>query len=231
MSWVSDLIATSAAYFKIGLSGVRLKNSSGNLLVRNPGDSADADATVATLHNSADSLEINSDAADSGTDRKLTLSKNPSASAALIVQFPPAKGTDNHVLRQKAGTSAGVMELELVAAGSTQACDTVDTTSLAFGSSSPVTMFTLPANAVVTKVQIIVDTAFDGTAPSVSIGVSGTTSKYFPATAVDLKTTGVYEYHPGLTADGSTNDLIATYSADGSAAGAARMLVYYSVPA
>lgn len=231
MSWVSDLIATSAAYFKIGLAGVRLKNSSANLLVRNTDDSADAEVTTSKLKNSGDTLEINSDAADTGTDRKLILSKNPSASAELTVQFPPAKGTDNHVLRQKASTSPGVLELELVAAGSTESCDTVDTTSLAFGSSSPITMFTLPANAVVTKVEIIVDTAFNGTAPSVSIGVSGTTSKYFPATAVDLKTTGGYEYHPGLVADGTTNAIIATYSADSSSAGAARMLVYYSVPA
>lgn len=231
MSWISDLIATSAGYFKIGLTGVRLKNSSGHLLVRNPSDSADAELTTSMLKNSGDSIEINSDAANTGTDRKVTISINPAASAALTLQMPPAKGTDNHVLRQKAGTSAGVLELELAAAGSTDSCDTVDTTSLAFGSSSPVTMFTLPANAVVTKVVIVVDTAFDGTAPSVSIGVSGTTSKYFPATAVDLKTIGGYEYHPGLVADGTTNAIIATYSADGSAAGAARMLVHYTIPA
>lgn len=114
MSFISDIIATTASFFKIGLSGVRLKNSSGNLLVRNSSDSADAQVTASMLKNSGDSLEINSDAADTGTDRKLTLSKNPSASAALTVQFPPAKGTDKYVLRQKASTSAGVLELELV---------------------------------------------------------------------------------------------------------------------
>lgn len=231
MSWISDLIATSAAYFKIGLAGVRLKNSSANLLVRNTDDSADAEITTSMLKNSGDSLEINSDAADTGTDRKVTLSINPAASAALTIQFPPAKGTDNYYLRQKASTAGGVLELELAAAGSTDSSDKADTTSLAFGDSSPVTMFQLPVNAIISSIVIIVDTAFDGTAPTVSIGVSGTTSKYFPATAVDLKTTGAYEFHPNLAAEGSTNDLIATYSADSSAAGDARMLVYYNVPA
>lgn len=226
-----NLFGTVNSYFKLGLSGVRLKNSGGNLLVRNTGDSADAEVTASKANISGDDLVLNSDAAGSGNDWAHTLRRNTSATAALVLVTPPAKGTDGHVLRQKAGTSSGVLELELAAAGTTDQCCTVDTTSLAFGSSSPVTMFTLPANAVVEKVQIVVDTAFDGTAPTVSIGVSGTTSKYMPATAVDLKTTGEYEYHPGLTADGGTNAIIATYSADSSSAGAARILVHYSVPA
>ena len=39
----------------------------------------------------------------------------------------------------------------------------VDTTSLAFGTSSPVAMYTAPANAVHTLFQVIIDTAFNGT--------------------------------------------------------------------
>lgn len=229
MKW-SDLLGTLNSYFRIGFAGPRLKNNSGNLQVRNPGDSADAEVTTSKVNVSGDSLVINSDAAGSGNDWTTTIQRNASQTAALTLVTPPAKGTDGHVLRQKSGTSAGVLELELVAAGTTSQCDTVDTTSLAFGSTSPVSMFTLPANAVVDKVQLIVDTAFDGTAPTASIGISGTTSKYMASTQNDLKTTGMYEVHPALAADASTENLIITYSADGSAAGAARVLVHYSVP-
>lgn len=38
----SNLAGTLLGYIRIGLNGVRLKNSSGNLVVRNAGDSADA---------------------------------------------------------------------------------------------------------------------------------------------------------------------------------------------
>jgi hypothetical protein len=47
---------------------------------------------------------------------------------------------------------------------------------------------------------------------------------------VDLKTIGVYQVHPGIDAAG-IEALIATYVADASSAGAARVLVYYVTPA
>jgi hypothetical protein len=93
-------------------------------------------------------------------------------------------------------------------------------------------MFTLPPDAVVRRVAVVVDTAFDGT-PSLSVGVTGTTSKYMGSTQVDLTAAAgtVFEADPGLDADGSSEDLIATYSAGGATAGAARILVEYGVPA
>lgn len=231
MAKFSDLLGTFLSTFRLGLTGVALKNSSGNLLVRNNADSADAEVTASKVNVSGDDLVLNSDATGSSNDFTATLRRNAAQTAALALVLPPAKGTDGHVLRQKAGTSSGVLELELVAAGSTEACETVDTTSLAFGSSSPVTMFSLPANAVVTKVQAIPDTSFDGT-PSVSVGIAGNTSKYMPSTYIDL-TAGagtIFEAHPGIAPSGSLEDLILSYSAGGATVGAARFLVYYTIP-
>jgi len=54
-----------------------------------------------------------------------------------------------------------------------------------------------------------------------SIGVSGTASKYMATSDVDLKTVGTYQVHPGLVAQGA-EALIATLNPDTSAAGAAR---------
>lgn len=42
MSIWSNTAGTVLSYFRLGLAGPRLKDSSGSLLVRNPGDTADA---------------------------------------------------------------------------------------------------------------------------------------------------------------------------------------------
>lgn len=228
--WI-DAIGTSLSSFLIGLgsTGVRLKNSSGNLLLRNKADNADVSVTASQFKASGDNILINSDAAGSGTDWTFQLSRNPAQTAALEIQAPPAKGTDGYVLRQKAGTASGVLELELAApsAGS----PTIDTTTLAFGSVSPVTMFTLPAGSIIDTVKVIIDTAFNGT-PSLSIGISGTTSKYLSSTQVDLtESAGTsFEVNPNVAAPGSNESIIATYSAGGASAGSARLLVSYVSP-
>lgn len=221
----SDLFGTLKDSFRLGLAGVRLKNSSGNLLVRNTGDSADAQVTASKLNMSGDVLDINSDAAGSGADWRYTLQRPSSGmTAAVTLTLPVDDGSPNQVL-QTDGSGA----LSWASAGSTASSDKVDTTTLAFGTSSPLALFTTGGSDIITKIQIIVDTAFNGT-PSVSIGVSGTVSKYMAATEVDLATVGVYEVHPGLTAQGA-EALIATYSAGGASQGSARILVWTATPA
>ncbi|OWK46615.1 hypothetical protein FRUB_00314 [Fimbriiglobus ruber] len=114
---------------------------------------------------------------------------------------------------------------------STASTLTVETTSVAYNTSSPITQFTLPVNAVIEQVVVYVDTAFTGgTSPNLTVGVSGTTAKYMGSGDSDLTTIGSYVIRPGLTADGSTEALIITYSAGSSTAGAARVEVQYSVP-
>lgn len=219
----SDFLGTTASYFKLGLSGVRLKNSSGNLAVRNSGDSADAQITASQLNNTGSDVLI-------GSAHILTMSQNASQSAALQVIWPAAKATDGQVMAQKASTASGVLEFELVSAASTAACDKCDTTSLAFNSSGTVNMFSTGAADIIDRVEVIVDTAFDGTTPSMSVGISGTVSKYMASSQVDLTTVGVYEVHPGKTAQG-VEALVATFTAGGGAsAGAARVLVYFNTP-
>lgn len=226
MSKFSDLLGTVGSYFKLGISGVRLKDSSGNLLVRNTGDSADAAITASQVNVSGNSVVINSDAAGSESDYQITISRPTSGmSANYTLQLPVDDGTPNQVL---ATDGSGV--LSWASASSTASCDKIDTTSLAFGDSSPISMFTTGSSDVITKVQIVVDTAFNGS-PSVSIGISGSTSKYMASTAVDLTATAgtVFEVHPGKSAQGAES-LIATYSAGSASAGAARILVWYSTP-
>jgi hypothetical protein len=109
-----------------------------------------------------------------------------------------------------------------------------ETTTLNWNSGATVAMFTTPADTTISKVEVVIDTPFDGTSPSMSVGVGGTVSKYFPATAANLAGTAKdrYTYHPGEV-KASAEDLIITFTAAGGtpSAGIARVIVYYATPA
>lgn len=225
LSWI-DLVGTTKEYIRVGLAGFRLKNSSGNVLVRNAGDSADAEITASKVKISGEILEINSDAAGSGADWKMTLQRPASGmTAAVTFTLPPDDGTPDQVLKTD---GSGV--LTWVAAGSTASSDKKDSTALAFGDSSPITMFSTGSGDVLEYIEVVIDTAFNGT-PSLSIGVSGTTSKYLGSTDVDLTmpATTAFVIHPNLPAQG-VEALIATYSAGSASAGAARIIAHYATP-
>lgn len=227
-----NLIGTVSSYLRIGLSGVRLKNSSANLLVRNAADSADAEVTASKVNVSGNDLVLNSDAAGSDADWLYTL-RVPSSgmTAAVVLTLPVDDGTTGQVLQ-----TDGSGNLSFASAGTTAHLTARNTTTLAFDSSSPVSMFTLPANAVLDRVTCIIDTAFDGTGPlpSATVGVSGTTSKYLGATDIDLTLAAGtrFDIWSSEVANASTEALIITFVAGGSAsAGSARFIVDYSVPA
>ena len=229
MAWYNDLAGTTNGSFLVGTANI-WKAITGGFAARNFADSADAKIQVSTLETSNDNILINYDATSTVNDWTLLLARNPLQTAALTLQMPPSKGTDGFVLRQKASTASGVLELELAAAGSTSQCMAVDTTSLAFGTTSPLALFSTPASAVIHKVEVVIDTAFNGT-PTLTIGITGTTSKYM-ASAQNLLTRpagDAYEVNPKLPATAGES-LIATYSAGGATIGAGRILVYYSVP-
>lgn len=215
MSLFSKLRGTIETVFQIGITStaILLKNVSGKLAFRNKADSAYINAQL-------NALEVFNSA---GTF-KTTIAQTTN-SADLTLNLPPDAGTAGYGLQ-----TDGAGNLTWVPAGSTADCIHVDTTTLAFGDTSPKTLFTLPANAIIVAVQIIVDTVFNGTAPTVSIGIAGTVSKYVGTGDVDLKTANIYQINPGIIASGSSESLIATYSADSSSAGSARILVHYTNP-
>lgn len=218
-----DLFGTLKSKLNLGLSGVTLKDASGNLLVRNNADSADAQITASQLNNSGNFIVLDSDATET-----LTLAKNGSQSSAYTLTFPDTAGSPGQVF-----STDGSGNLSWVSAGgSTDQYVAVDTTTLAFGDGATVAMFTLPANAIVKAVETVVDTAFDGT-PSMSVGVSGTTSKYMASTQVDLSAAAKtsFEVSPNEQAVGTTEDLIISYTSGSATQGAARVLVSYVIPA
>lgn len=93
---------------------------------------------------------------------------------------------------------------------------------------SPVAIGTPAANSIITKVIVKVNTAFDGTAPTLDVGVSGTVDRYMDQTEIDLATQGTYVVDL-YEADGAGTAIIGTYAADGSTAGDADILVKYEI--
>jgi len=111
----------------------------------------------------------------------------------------------------------------------TTACEQVLAVSLAFNSAAAVnSVFALVDNAYITKVQVVVNTQFNGTNPTVSVGYTGQTTKFMPKGQNNLKLTGTYTREQfSQQNSGAPQTLLLTYDADGSSAGAATVVVWF----
>lgn len=214
-----------------GFTGPSVGNSSGDVAARNAADAAYVPVRGLLFKSFGDDFELNSGATGAGADWKMTFSRpSTGMTHALQVIFPSGDPSPGQALTVLSFVGDVItLQWSTVAGGADKTV--VDTTTLAFGASSPLAMFTNPGTDVILLIEVIVDTAFNGT-PSLSIGITGTTSKYMPSTAIDLTmaATTIFEWKPGLPAAGSPENLIATYSAGGASAGSARILVHHVLP-
>jgi hypothetical protein len=222
----ADLWGTTKSTFQIAIGGVRLKNNAAALEVMGADGVTPAAATVSKLNVTGDVVDINSDAASAGADWKYTIQRPTSGmTAAVTLTLPPNDGSASQVL---ATDGSGVLTWETAAV--TAHAVKCDVTNVAFNTSSPVTMLTLPADSVVHQVEVILDTPFNGTSPTMSVGITGTTSKFMGTTDVNLKGTAKDRYvvNPGETA--GADAMIVTLVPDDASAGAIRVNAYHSVP-
>ena len=234
MGLFQDLWGTTKSYFQIAIGGVKLENDSGNLVVKdNAGD--ESDITVKKAFVQGDSIELNSDAAGSAADWRYTLQRPATGmTEEVTITLPPTHGSPGQVLADVAGDGV----LSFVDPDATSPLLTCDTTTLNWNSAAEVTMFNLPVGALVEKIKVIIDTAFDGTvAATMSVGTTGAgAAKYMASNQVNLKGTAkdVYEVNPGEPeVAGSPEALVITFAAasGGSpSAGSARVMVFYATP-
>jgi hypothetical protein len=226
-----DLFGTLRGIFKLGIGGPQLKNNAGAIQARNTTDAAFVALQALLFQTYGNDFELNAGATGTGADRRFTLRRPSTGMTEDITLVMPATPPTAGQALTVASFSAGVATLQwsTIAGGNDK--PTVDTTAIAFGTASPITMLNLPANAVVLNVSVIVDTPFNGT-PSLSIGISGSTSKYMPSTQIDLTAAAgtLFSADPGLIPVGSIEAIIGTYAAGGATAGAGRMLVEYAIP-
>jgi hypothetical protein len=228
MAFWTDLVGTVSGYIRLGLTGPRLKNDGGHLVVRSNVDGADAEITAAKLNVSGDAIELNSDAADEAGDWKYTLMRPPAGMmGAVTLILPPGPGTAGYAMLTD-GT--GVMSWG--AAGNTAPCSTMDTTAISFASVSPVAAMTLPPDAIVDEVEVIVDVPFDGMAPQMSVGIAGNLAKYMGVTGNNLTADAQTRFvsHPNNPPEALEEAIVITLNPDSSTVGSARVLITFSIP-
>ena len=125
----------------------------------------------------------------------------------------------------------GTGNLSFVAPISGESAWKVNSTTVSFNSSASIVAMLLPANAIVDRVSVIVDTAFNGTAPTLSVGKQGGSGfEYSGINDTNLKVTDRYDLPSQLPAVGVSGNIEILYTSDGSTAGSARILVTYAIP-
>jgi hypothetical protein len=226
----SDLIGIFSTVLRLGgksADAASIAADGGHIRARDAEDTADVDIIAAQFRGTGDLVELNTEAGETGDDWKYGLRRpGTGMTENLELVLPDSKGAAGYAL-----VTDGDGNLSWQSSAAATNLEATDTTTIAFGSGATVPMFDLPAGAIILKTKVIVDTPFDG-APSLSIGVSGTPSKYMPATYIDLTEAAgtIFESEPGLPAEGSLQSLIASYSAGGATVGSGRILVSYVIP-
>lgn len=98
------------------------------------------------------------------------------------------------------------------------------TGTLADDTTSPLNIGATVTGTLAFRWQVIVTTAFDGTAPTLDLGTSGDTDAIAANSAIDLSIVDTYSGVSSLDISSSTQ-VIGTYVADGSTAGAATIII------
>lgn len=194
---ISDLLQTMKQYFRIGgPSGFRLSNSSGDCNVENAGGTSKAPLGAHTVK-----------VFGSNADHRVGLTAPAGMSADVDFVLPAADGSPNQLIGTDGDGNLGFYD----AASTAELCQAESFTQ---ATSSPLTIFTPPANSLITKVQVQVEGAAAAGAPTISVGVSGTVERDMEAADVDLKTVGIYEVTPMTSVGGTPAAIIATITPD-----------------
>ena len=98
--------------------------------------------------------------------------------------------------------------------------------SFTFATTSPLTIGTIPAGKRVKSVTIVIDTTFDGTAPTLQVGDAGSAGRLHATTSNDPKTGDSYTTTPWYLYAAATA-VILTITPDSSAQGAGVVVVEF----
>lgn len=227
-----DLLGTIFSKIQLGIGGPQVKGDVADQLVqaRVADDSTFAALQAALFQTFGDDFELNAGASEAGDDWKLTFSR-PSVGMThnLQVIWPPDDPAGDQVLA--VDTLVGdvlTLKWSTVAAGNDKTM--CDVTTITHGDGTPTAMFALPAGGDISLIRVTIKTPCSATA-QVSVGVTGTVSKYLPTTASDLTAAAKtsFDYVPGEDPSAGEN-LIATHNLNGLGAGVIRIYVFYSIP-
>jgi hypothetical protein len=204
-------------------SDVITVNTLGNVRVDNVIGNLTGTASLAVTANTV------SDAAQSNITSLGTLTGlnvNGTSDLGPVSNVVITGGSNGYVL-----TTDGTGNLSFQATQSIGDTWKADSTTVNYNSSATIAAMTLPVNAIVDKVSVIVDTVFTGTAPTLTVGLQGGSGfEYVAANDANLKVGDRYDVPSQIAPVGSSGNIEILYTADGSGAGAARVIVTYTVP-
>ena len=101
-------------------------------------------------------------------------------------------------------------------------------TTITHESPATVTMGTVPANSVLTKIIVRTYTAFDGGSPAIDVGTSSDADKYLYSGDFVMTNQNTYIYH-FHEKEASQTDIIATVNTDSSTVGSSDIYIEYAV--
>lgn len=173
--FLAALAGTMKTLFQVGgPSGPAIKNNAGVLDIRNAADSAWADLEAKSIKvlgtNGVTGVKL---ASPSGLGASLTLTlPNSVGGAGQFLQTDGSGGLNWSSAQSNA--------------------DLTDVTTVTQASTSPLAMFTPPANAIIREVWINVTVAAAGGSPTLSVGTSGNPALYVATGDNDLKSANLY---------------------------------------
>jgi hypothetical protein len=225
MGLFSNVRGTTQSLFQIQKGGANLVHSSGAIHVKNAANSAFADFNALGL--------ISGDASQAGSvviygdANKVTFAYASGQSDDSTYTWP--KPDAGKFLKTD---GSGNLSWDTPPSAPTDIVH-VASKAFVFGTSSPFDHKEIPIGAIVTKVQVIIDEAFNDAAATLKVGKAGATDKYMATTENDLAGAAgnIYEAQYGNAAvSGSAEQIICTLSPGSADEGAGRVLVYYVIP-
>lgn len=193
---LSRLVRTMQSIFRIG--NIQVKDSSGVVQFRDATDAAfvDAAANKSRIHGS-------------NATNAVVLTAPSGLGSTVTFTLPSAVGTTNQVLADVGGDGTlGFINV-------TSNANLLQQESFTEATSSPLTIFTPPANARILRIVIDVSVAAGAGSPTISVGTASTPAAYMATTENDLKAVGVYEVNEPYELGGSPDAVIATITPDG----------------
>lgn len=208
LRFLSDLIGTLKGYFII--QDVQVKDDSGIVALRDADDLGYAGAA-------AKELEIYG---LNATSVKFT---TVSGATATTYSWDDADGASaGYVLTLGAGN-------RVYPAAPLSGAEQVQQEAFTEATTSPLTIFTPPANSLITTVQVEVITPAAGATATVSVGISGDEDRDMDETEVKLKKAGLYEVEPNTDVGGTPDAIILTIT-PGAETFTGEVRVWYTIP-
>lgn len=215
--FLSDLGGTLRNFFRIGTTG--LKNESGEIVARNKDDDVDV-AMIARSFKVRDPTTANV--------VTITVPDNHLTGGNLTINLPPDSGSTDQALLTDGD---GNLSWGSVATGENALKSDEEVITPASGATTA--MFIPPEGALIHRVKVSVEGAFDGT-PTLTVGVSSTAARYMQATQNELgeidtiwEVMPLYKDSAPLPAD---REVQVAFDGGGATVGSARVVVVYSNP-